>query len=105
MTGSDLRPCFLRPEGHIAQILPNVHDLIGKLIFPIKSWAFCILNFPYLGDVKRRGISMLPGIWAHENGEIYMNLQKFPCYVMYKRFLGCYNNRKLQCYHRYERRQ
>ena len=94
MTGSDLRPCFLRPEDHIAQILPNVHDAIGKFIFPIASWTLCILELPYLGDVKRWGISLLSGILAHENGEIYMNSQKFSYYVMYKRIWGCYNNRK-----------
>ena len=76
MTGSDLRPCFLRSEDHIAQILPNVHDAIGIFIFPIKSWAFCILELPYLGDVKRRRISLLPGIWGNGNREIYINSQK-----------------------------
>ena len=55
MTGSDLRPCFLRPEDHIAQILPNVHDAIGKFIFPIKSWTLCILELPYLGGCETEG--------------------------------------------------
>ena len=46
------------------------------------------MELPYLGDVKRWGISLLSGILAHENGEIYMNSQKFSYYVMYKRIWG-----------------
>jgi hypothetical protein len=46
------------------------------------------LELPYLGDVKRWGISLLPGIWEHGNGGIYMNSQKFSNYGMYKKFWG-----------------
>ena len=47
---------------------------------------------PTWGNVKRRGISMLPGIWEHSKLAISWNLQKSSNYGMYKSFLGCYNN-------------